>query len=111
MAHGKFEVYRDNAGEFRFRLKAANGENVGASGGYTAKTEAFNGIAAVKVSSSDENLFEVFEGQNEKYYFRLKSSNGEVILSSQGYSSESGASGGIDAVKRAATDAQVVEVD
>ncbi len=33
----KFEIYKDKVGEFRFRLKAANGENILASEGYKAR--------------------------------------------------------------------------
>lgn len=44
----KFEVYKDKAGEFRFRLKAANGENIATGEGYTAKTSCMNGINSIK---------------------------------------------------------------
>ena len=44
----KYEVYTDKAGEFRFRLKARNGENILASEGYKAKASCMNGIDSVK---------------------------------------------------------------
>ncbi|WP_373088301.1 YegP family protein [Sneathiella sp.] len=103
---GKFELYKDKAGEFRFRLKAGNGENVGASEGYKQKGSAENGIESVKKNASDENRFEVFEGNGGKWRFNLKASNGQVILSSQGYASESGAKAGTEAVGRAADGAK-----
>ena len=43
----KFELYTDKAGEFRFRLKARNGQNIGKSEGYRAKAACLNGIASV----------------------------------------------------------------
>lgn len=43
----KFEIYLDKAGEFRFRLKASNGEPILASEGYTAKASCKNGIESV----------------------------------------------------------------
>lgn len=43
----KYEVYKDKKGEFRFRLKAANGEIILASEGYTAKASCMNGIKSV----------------------------------------------------------------
>ena len=46
--HPKFEVYQDNAGEFRFRLKAKNGQNIAASEGYTALKSCLNGIESVR---------------------------------------------------------------
>ncbi|TGL33419.1 YegP family protein [Leptospira perdikensis] len=44
----KFEIYKDKAGEFRFRLKAANGEIIASSEGYASKQSCENGIASVK---------------------------------------------------------------
>jgi uncharacterized protein len=49
----KFEVYTDKAGEYRFRLKAANGEIIAASEGYKAKAGALNGIESVKKNAAD----------------------------------------------------------
>ena len=43
----KFEIYKDKAGEFRFRLKASNGEIILASEGYTRMASCKNGIASV----------------------------------------------------------------
>ena len=43
----KFEMYADKAGEFRFRLKARNGEIIAVSEGYTAKAACLNGIESV----------------------------------------------------------------
>ena len=45
---GKFECYKDKAGEFRFRLKAGNGETILASEGYSSKAGCENGIASVQ---------------------------------------------------------------
>lgn len=106
----KFELYTDKAGEFRFRLKAGNGENIGASEGYKAKAGAKNGIESVKKNAVLEERYQVFEGKSGKWYFNLKAGNHEVILSSQGYTTESGAKGGTGAVMRAAPEAEVVEV-
>ncbi len=43
----KYEMYTDKAGEFRFRLKARNGEIIAVSEGYKAKASCLNGIASV----------------------------------------------------------------
>ena len=45
--HPKYELYADKAGEFRWRLKARNGEPIGKSEGYKAKASAVNGIESV----------------------------------------------------------------
>lgn len=43
----KFEMYTDKAGEFRFRLKARNGEIIAVSEGYKAKASCLNGVESV----------------------------------------------------------------
>jgi uncharacterized protein YegP (UPF0339 family) len=54
--------------------------------------------------------FEVYEDKGGKYRFRLKAGNGEVVASSEAYESKDGAKKGVDAVKRAAAEAEIVEV-
>ena len=51
--HPKFEMYVDKAGEFRFRLKATNGQVIAVSEGYKAKASCENGIASVKKNAVD----------------------------------------------------------
>ena len=45
---GKFEVYKDKAGKFRFRLKASNGQVIAVGEAYETKASAMNGIASVQ---------------------------------------------------------------
>jgi len=49
----KFEIYADKKGEFRFRLKARNGENILASEGYAAKASCLNGVDSVRRNAPD----------------------------------------------------------
>ena len=51
--HPKFEIYTDKAGEFRFRLKATNGQIIAVSEGYKAMAGCRNGIASVKKNAPD----------------------------------------------------------
>ncbi len=44
---GKFELYKDKAGEYRFRLKASNGAVIATSEGYRTKKACMNGIESV----------------------------------------------------------------
>lgn len=53
LANPKFELYQDKSGEFRFRLKARNGENIGRSEGYKAKASAKKGIASIGKNAPD----------------------------------------------------------
>lgn len=57
--HPKFEVYLDNAGEYRFRLKARNGEIIATSEGYKAKASCLGGIESVKKNAPDAPTEEI----------------------------------------------------
>ena len=54
----KFEVYEDKAGEFRFRLKATNGQVIATSEGYKAKASCLNGVESVKKNAPDAEVVE-----------------------------------------------------
>lgn len=51
--HPKFEVYRDQAGEFRFRLKATNGQIIAVGEGYKTKASCLNGIESIKKNAPE----------------------------------------------------------
>lgn len=52
----KYEVYTDKAGEFRFRLKARNGEIIATGEGYKAKAGCLNGIESIKKNAPDAEV-------------------------------------------------------
>ena len=54
--HPKFEIYKDKAGEFRFRLKATNGQIIAVSEGYKAIASCKNGIASVRKNSVTDKI-------------------------------------------------------
>ena len=54
----KFEVYKDKAGEFRFRLKAGNGQIIAVGEGYTTRANCINGIESVKKNAPDAEVVE-----------------------------------------------------
>lgn len=49
----KFEIYTDKTGEFRFRLKAKNGEIIGTSESYKKKASCLNGIESIRKNAPD----------------------------------------------------------
>ena len=51
--HPKFEIYTDKAGEFRFRLKATNGQIIAVSEGYKAMAGCKNAIESVKKNAPE----------------------------------------------------------
>ncbi len=103
---GKFELYKDKGGEFRFRLKAGNGENILASEGYKDKSGAENGIASVKKNAADSARFEIKESTSGKPYFVLKAGNNQVIGQSQMYESTDAAKNGVESVMKNAPSAE-----
>jgi len=62
--HPKYELYKDKGGEFRFRMKAANGQNIGKSEGYKAKASAKKGIASIAKNAPDAPIV-VLETENK----------------------------------------------
>lgn len=57
----KFEIYQDKKGEFRFRLKAANGQVIAVGEGYKTKESCVNGIESVKKNAPEAKIEEVKE--------------------------------------------------
>jgi uncharacterized protein len=53
---GKFEIYKDSRGKFRFRLKAGNGEIVATGEAYETKAGAIGGTEAVKRAAADATV-------------------------------------------------------
>ena len=56
---GKFELYTDKKGEYRFRLKAGNGQVIAIGEGYTTKAAALNGIESIRKNAPDAPVVEV----------------------------------------------------
>jgi len=49
---GKFELYKDIAGKFRFRLKASNGQIIATGEAYESRASALKGIESVRKNAS-----------------------------------------------------------
>lgn len=56
---GKFEIYKDSRGEFRFRLKAGNGEIVATGEGYATKSGAIGGTEAVQRAAAGAEVVDL----------------------------------------------------
>ena len=59
LTHPKYEVYVDKAGEFRFRLKARNGEIIAVGEGYKAKAGCLNGIDSIRRNAPEAPIEKV----------------------------------------------------
>ncbi|MBQ4382332.1 MAG: YegP family protein [Oscillospiraceae bacterium] len=54
--HPKFEIYNDKSGEFRFRLKATNGQIIATSEGYKSLSSCLSGVESVKKNTVDAKI-------------------------------------------------------
>lgn len=119
---GKY-VIKPTATGFHFNLKAGNGEVIGSSQTYKGLDSCKNGIHSVSVNAPAANLedqtvegfeaakhpkFEIYLDKAGEFRFRLKASNGEIILSSEGYKSKDSCKNGIESVRKNA-DSETVE--
>jgi len=104
---GKFVINKDKADQYRFNLKAGNGEIILSSQGYIAKSSCENGSESVRTHSQDDNMFKRNTASDGSPYFNLKASNGQVIGTSEMYSGNSAMETGIASVKANAPDASI----
>ena len=107
----KFEVYQSGKkNEFRFRLKADNGQIILSSEGYTSKPACMNGIESVKKNSAETKRFTKTTTPGNMFRFALTAANSQIIGTSQNYKSENGRNNGIASVMKNAAKAEVKEV-
>jgi uncharacterized protein YegP (UPF0339 family) len=106
-----FEVYRDAADEWRWRLIHRNGEILADGGqGYAERTGAQDGIESVRARVDDEDAFEVYEDEAGEYRWRLRASNDEIIADGgEGFSTDRGARDSVARVREYAPEADVLD--
>lgn len=108
-----FEVYKDKAGAFRWRYKAANGAILATPGqGYKAKADCTGAIASIQKNiGGDKMKVELYEDAKKEHRWRLKAANGQVVASSsEGYKDKARAEKGFESFKKGARDAEVTEL-
>jgi hypothetical protein len=107
---GKFELYKDKRGEFRFRLKAGNGQTILASEGYNQRQSAQNGIESVQKNALDDTKYKRKEKKSGNQMFNLIDSNGQVIGTSDTYNSSDARDNGVASVKKSAPGAKILDL-
>ncbi|MFB6143501.1 MAG: HVO_2922 family protein [Halorientalis sp.] len=107
-----FEVYRDAAGQWRWRLVHRNGNVVAAaSEGYTRRRDAKRSVDSVRDLVADGDAFEVYEDEAGEHRWRLRAGNREVVATSgEGYGTASGARDAVERVQQFAPDADALDV-
>lgn len=95
---GWYELSKSSNEQFKFVLKAGNGEVILTSELYTGKSGVLNGIESVQTNSPIEARYAKEVAKNEKPYFNLKAANHQIIGTSQMYSSTATRDNGIKSV-------------
>jgi len=118
--NAEFEVYEDNAGEYRWRLVHQNGNIIADSGeGYASKSGAEDAVERIREYAPEAHVldvgsaaFEIYEDEGGEWRWRLRHRNGNVLADSgQGYAERTGAEDGLHSVKRDAPTAEIEEVE
>ena len=105
-----YELKKDSSGQFRFNLKAGNGEVILSSESYTQKESALAGIESVRTNGPSESNYEKKTSSSNQPYFVLKAQNGQVIGRSEMYSSEAARNNGIASVQKNCTSKEVKDL-
>ena len=121
---GKFVIKTMKNGEFTFSLKATNGQEILAAGeGFKTLATCKNSIESVKKNAlahvEDQTVegfevatnpkFEMYADKGGEFRFRLKARNGQIIATSEGYTTKASCENGIESVRKNAPEAPVVE--
>lgn len=108
---GYYELKRSGSTGFMFNLKAGNHETILTSQTYAGKDGAKKGIASVQTNSSNEDRVERKVAKDGTAYFVLSATNGEIIGTSEMYSSTSARDKGIESVKTNGRTTTIKEIE
>jgi len=101
MQNPKYEINKDRAGEYRFLLRAINGEPILASSeGYNTKAGCLNGIQACRENCRLDNNYQRKIASDGQYYFTLMGGNYKTLGISEYYPTLAARENGIAACKR-----------
>lgn len=111
MENPKFQIFQSKLNnEYYYRLRAGNGETILSGEGYTTKQSCENGIASVKENAPYDSRYDDEISSNGQYYFNLKAANGEIIGTSEMYTTRAARDNGKEAVKDDAPDAEIEDL-
>ena len=113
----KFQIYKDNSGKYRFRLRADNNKIIAIGEAYEQYTSCLNGIKSIQKNSKapiedttvggqrfSNPKFQVYKDIDGKFRFRLSARNGEIIAdSSEGYETKDACLNSINVVGQSNT--------
>ena len=99
MKNPKYILKSSADDRFHFNLTAKNGQVILTSQMYTSKQSVINGIVSVQINSVKEERYVREKSSNGNFYFNLKANNGQVIGTSEMYTSAEMRDNGIESVK------------
>ena len=120
---GKF-VIRNVSSGIKFDLKATNGQVIATSEVYESKAACENGIESVRKNApiaafEDQTAegfevatnpkFEMYQDKAGEFRIRLKARNGQIIATSEGYTTKNACENGVESVRKNAPEAAVEE--
>ena len=123
---GKFVMKETKNGGFKFDLKAGNGEVIATSEVYSGEAACKKGIESVRKNAVEAKLedqtvegfaavtnpkFEVYADKAGEFRFRLKATNGQVIVTGEGYKAMHGCKNGIESIRKNSVDAKIIVVE
>ncbi len=94
----RFVIAEGSTGKFHFNLHAKNGEIVLSSESYTTEAAALNGTFSVFDNGQKEARYDLKEARDGRWYFNIRASNGQVVATSQMYSTKGNANRAIDSI-------------
>ena len=115
----RYELREASNGEHYFVLKARNGRIIGVSETYATRSGANNAVDSMMANVDRYQgwladragaRFDVFRGADGRFYFNLHAANGEVVLTSQGYSAEAAAMNAVFSVAANGTQASRYDI-
>ena len=122
---GKFVIRNTKTG-VKFDLKAGNGEVIATSEVYSGEAACKKGIESVRKNAVEAKLedqtvegfaavtnpkFEVYADKAGEFRFRLKATNGQVIVTGEGYKAMHGCKNGIESIRKNSVDAKIIVVE
>ena len=119
---GKFVIRQTGTG-YKFDLKATNGEVIATSEVYSTEAACIKGTESVAKCAATANFadltageqevshpkFELYQDKAGQYRFRLKARNGEIIATSEAYTTKAACENGIESVRSNAPEAPIAE--
>lgn len=103
----RFEITRNDKGEFYFKLLNADGKTLVRSEGYNAKASCTNGIESVRRNAGEDERYDIKTASDGRPYFNLKASNGQIVGTSPMFADTAACAAAVAATKAGAAEAPI----